>query len=289
MDSNPLISVSHEPLSTPFVFLSYAKEDQARVDKIYRRLRGDNLKPWIDHHQLRGGHDWDRVIRATIRKCPVFAVFLSRRSVKKRGYLQREIKEALDVVDELPEDTAFILPLRLDDCDIPDRLRRWHCLDLFRPGGYDRLRTSLIERLGPIYAPPRRRTTRVMAIPAFEEPADGVLFQHFLETDTFRHGMARDGRHVVSDGSFMFFRQELPDAFLSLKTMVLNSGEMKIGEITNAMPDSIIYRQDRNIIRTYLRGAGDDMTLVSLCDDNQCTVDARNWRLVDLFLRRYRA
>ena len=39
--------------------------------------------------------------------------------------VQREIRIALDVADEKPDGIVYI-PLRLEDCSVPDRLKKWH-------------------------------------------------------------------------------------------------------------------------------------------------------------------
>jgi class 3 adenylate cyclase len=78
-----------------------------------------------------------------VRESDVVLVCLSRGSINKRGYVQREIKSALDVADEQPEGSVFLIPLRLEDCDVPERLTRWHWVNLFEESGYARLLRSL--------------------------------------------------------------------------------------------------------------------------------------------------
>ena len=45
-------------------------------------------------------------------------VFLSRRSVEKRGYVQKEFKLTLRILDELPDGQLFLIPILIDDCDV---------------------------------------------------------------------------------------------------------------------------------------------------------------------------
>ena len=66
-------------------------------------------------------------------------IFLSRSSVAKRGYVQREMKMALDAWQESPEGTIHTIPVRLDDCDVPESFRRYHYTNLFEPNGFDRI------------------------------------------------------------------------------------------------------------------------------------------------------
>jgi hypothetical protein len=69
----------------------------------------------------------------------VIIVCLSETSVNKAGFVQKEIRFALDVADEQPEGRIYIIPLRLKECDVPERLKKWHWIDLFRKRGYERL------------------------------------------------------------------------------------------------------------------------------------------------------
>ena len=52
---------------------------------------------------------------------------------------------ALDVADEQPEGTIFLIPAKLEECETPGRLRRWHWVNLFEEGGYERLVAALAE------------------------------------------------------------------------------------------------------------------------------------------------
>jgi hypothetical protein len=49
----------------------------------------------------------------------------------------------LDVADEQPEDTIFLIPLRLENCPIPERLSRWHSVNFYDEQGYERLIDAL--------------------------------------------------------------------------------------------------------------------------------------------------
>lgn len=109
------------------IFLSYAKEDTHLVQELYRELRYANLYPWMDKPPkpwtLDGvgpGEDWDAVIRQRLREADVVLAFLSRTSVAKRGYVQREYRLALEIAAEQPAGLIFIIPVLLEECDPPD-------------------------------------------------------------------------------------------------------------------------------------------------------------------------
>ena len=129
---------------TPWIFLCHASEDKPQVAELYHRLKAAGYHPWLDKYNLLPGQDWWREIEKIIRDpYNLVLVCLSSNSVTKRGVVQREIKRALDVLDEMPEDTIYLIPTRLELCEAPDRLSYLHWVDLFEPDGFDNLKQSL--------------------------------------------------------------------------------------------------------------------------------------------------
>ena len=143
MDVSESSRASH-PLG---IFLCYSVDDKSAVRKLYRRLRRDGFSPWLDEKNLLAGQDWGLEISKAVRASDVIIICLSRTSVTKRGYVQKEIKFALDVADEHPEGAIFIVPLKLEDCDVPVRLSRWHWVNLFEKNGYKQLLHMLTRLL----------------------------------------------------------------------------------------------------------------------------------------------
>ncbi len=85
-------------------------------------------------------------IPKAIRNSSVVIVCLSKNSITKEGYIQKEIKIALDAADEKPEGTIYIIPVRLEECEVPQRLKGMQWVDLFEENGYDKLITSFRRR-----------------------------------------------------------------------------------------------------------------------------------------------
>jgi hypothetical protein len=138
------VSTADSELSLPLrVFLCHSSLDKPSVRSIYRRLERDGFTPWLDEEDLLPGQDWDRAIQDAIRKSDAVVVCLSTDSTNRRGYLQKEIQMVLDVADEQPEGHIFLIPARLEECDVPARLQRWQWVDLFTDQGYQKLRRAL--------------------------------------------------------------------------------------------------------------------------------------------------
>ena len=114
------------------VFISYAKEDSEIAKKLYDDLRKVGINAWLDSENLLPGQNWRTVIHDAIRKCRFFIPLLSSYSISKRGYIQKELKIALDILDELPREDIFIIPIRLDESrPSHEILSELHWVDLF--------------------------------------------------------------------------------------------------------------------------------------------------------------
>lgn len=118
--------------SKPRVFLAYAAEDAERAGKIYDLLERAGLAPWMDRRKLLPGQNWPRAIEGAIETAEFFVACFSRLSVRKRGNFQSELRYALDCARLAPVDDVFLIPVRLDECRLPEEIRkRWHYVDLF--------------------------------------------------------------------------------------------------------------------------------------------------------------
>lgn len=136
-------NVQMQPLK---VFLCHSSGDKPKVRELYRRLLKEGLDPWLDEENLLPGHDWQLEIPKAVKSSDVVLVCLSKGSINKAGYVQKEIMQALDVADEQPEGAIFLIPLKLEECEVPERLRKWHWVNLFDENGYQRLMRSLVNR-----------------------------------------------------------------------------------------------------------------------------------------------
>jgi len=114
------------------VFLCHASQDKPIVRELYQRLTAEGwIDPWLDEEKLLPGHEWDMEIEKAVETADAVIVFLSNNSVTKEGYVQKELRKVLDVADEKPEGTIFIIPVRFDNCLIPSRLKKWQYVDYF--------------------------------------------------------------------------------------------------------------------------------------------------------------
>lgn len=133
-------------------FLCHASGDKPRVRDLYSKLMASGIDPWLDEKNLLPGQRWSNEITSTVRKADVVIVCFSRDSITKTGYVQKEMRLALDVADEQPEGAMFLIPVRLEDCEIPDRFKHLHYANLFEDDGYTKLMNALQFRASEIGA-----------------------------------------------------------------------------------------------------------------------------------------
>src|SRR4029434_4093094 len=128
--------------SGPLVFRSYARADEEKARILYNELRKLGFTPWLDKEDLVPGQEWASEIRQIVQKADIFLLCLSK-TFAARGYRQVEVKMALDTAEEMPDDTIFIVPVRLEDCEPPEAIRKYHYFDFFSAADLSRTDRAL--------------------------------------------------------------------------------------------------------------------------------------------------
>ena len=126
------------------VFLCHASADKPKVRELYRYLRRRGVQPWFDEINLIGGQDWQVEIPKALATSDAIIICLTKNSVDKEGYIQKEIKFALDKALEMPEGRIFLIPVKFEECDLPYSLSRFQWVDLFSSeAGYSKMMKAL--------------------------------------------------------------------------------------------------------------------------------------------------
>jgi hypothetical protein len=125
------------------IFLLHARSDGEAVRRLYTRLIHDGVNAWLDREKLLPGQDWEYEIRKAIHSSDIVIVCLSRSFIKQGGYRHEELRIALEKANFVPDGEIFLIPARLEECDLPESLRRWQRVDLFDAHGYQQLLSAL--------------------------------------------------------------------------------------------------------------------------------------------------
>ncbi len=130
-------------------FLCYAKENSIGVREFRERLKTEDwIDPWFDEEDILPGQMWEGSVIEAVHNSHAVIIFLSSIAVRTEGFFHKELKLALDTAAEKPDGTIFIIPIRLDICDVPERLRPYQYIDYFGDEVHkDRVYSSLISAL----------------------------------------------------------------------------------------------------------------------------------------------
>ncbi len=114
------------------IFISYAREDYGSAKKLYDGLKNAGLKPWLDTENILPGQNWDEEIQKAVTNSKFFLPLFSNNSIKKGRYVQREFKLGMKTAKEIPKGQIFIIPAKLEVCEIPyKKIRSIQYVDLF--------------------------------------------------------------------------------------------------------------------------------------------------------------
>jgi TIR domain/SIR2-like domain len=137
------------------VFISYAREDLAAVQRLKAGLDAAGVRTWFDLERLEGGDDYDRKIQRNIARCSFFIPVVSAATERRvEGYFRREWSYAIDRARNIADGALFILPVTIDDtrggeAQVPDKFKAVHFTAL--PGGA--VTPEFAERLAALLAP----------------------------------------------------------------------------------------------------------------------------------------
>ncbi len=130
------------------IYLCYAPEDETKVKEIYQKLSDAGFKPWMDVKDILPGEIKENVSKKVIKQSDFFMVFLSANSVTTRGSFQKEIKIALNTWDEKLEDDIYLIPVKLDDCIVPEKFSSFQCADISEKKEWKRLIQAIHVGIG---------------------------------------------------------------------------------------------------------------------------------------------
>jgi hypothetical protein len=171
--------------ATVEIFLSYAQEDKDEVENLYQRLSNAGFKPWMDKKDILPGERWKSSIHRAVQSSDFFLVCLSVNSVNKRGFLQKEIKDALDIWQEKLESDIYLIPVRLEDCETPETLGDFQWVNLFEEDGWARLVQAIrvgMKRRGEAVKPITQKPIPHVSVQTADMASERRALQQYLST-----------------------------------------------------------------------------------------------------------
>lgn len=129
------------------VFLCHASQDKSSVRELSQRLYSEGwIDTWLDEKKILPGQDWREVIEEAVESSDIVIICLSSNSVNKEGHVQKELRYAREIALEKLEGSIFLIPLRIDECEVPRGVRFYQWADYFGEKK-DETYNSLLEAL----------------------------------------------------------------------------------------------------------------------------------------------
>ena len=126
------------------MFICYAREDLPTAKRLHDELARAGIAAWLDKKRLIGGQNWKIEVKKAMQRSRCILALLSSHSVSKSGYVQKELREALEMLEHLPPDRILIIPVRLDECEpAHEQLRDLQWIDLFE--SYDEGLAQIVQ------------------------------------------------------------------------------------------------------------------------------------------------
>jgi len=104
-----------------WTFISYSRKDKEFALKFARELKSAGYLVWLDQLDIPTGARWDDAVERALRECEIFLIILTTASISSEN-VKDEIGYAID-------HGKRIVPVLLEECEIPLRLRRFQYVD----------------------------------------------------------------------------------------------------------------------------------------------------------------
>lgn len=179
---------------SPGIFLSHSHFDRHFVKRLAQDLSRYGVHVWVDEAEMMIGDSLIEKIRAGIDSMDYVVAIISRHSVKSE-WVRREIDVAMN--QEIAGRRVKVLPLLIDDCDLPGFLLGKLYSDFRRPEKYNEALEVLLKRLGiDMYASPLSRRLG----PPLKPPDEAFLSAQMLRV----HIVFYDGKRFSFGDPRMF-------------------------------------------------------------------------------------
>jgi len=124
------------------VFLIYAREDIDAARNLKIELKKHGFNAWLDIDEINPGQMWQKAILHALEESAVAIVLISK-NFSNKGFIQKELNIAFDTLQNPVKDMSPVLPVRLDESNLPESLSGIYAINLNDIEDMNRLLTSL--------------------------------------------------------------------------------------------------------------------------------------------------
>ncbi|MBT8261498.1 MAG: toll/interleukin-1 receptor domain-containing protein [Bacteroidia bacterium] len=106
------------------IFFSYSRDNSDFVLGLAKELKDAGANVWLDQMDIKPGTRWDKSIETALKESGTLLVVLSKSAVASHNVMD-EVSYAL-------EEGKTVVPILLEECDVPFRLRRLQFADFIQ-------------------------------------------------------------------------------------------------------------------------------------------------------------
>ena len=118
----------------PKIFLCHSRDDKDFVERLANDLVNEGCRVWFDKWEIRIGDNIVKAINSGIGESDYLAFIISKSSVESPWVMNEWTSMFIQVVNEKK---AKILPILIEDCEVPAILRPYKYADLRDPDNYN--------------------------------------------------------------------------------------------------------------------------------------------------------
>jgi hypothetical protein len=187
------------------VFLSYSSDDKEKAQKIYHELIQKNINVWLDDYELSLGDSLIDRIKNAISASDYMVVILSKNSVKST-WMSHELGHYLY---NFSRRDITLLPVRVDNCEIPLSLTNYKFLDL--RNNFDKGVEKLVDSISAVPEVDFSKLTERK----FEELIAELFRRLGFENVVSVHGSEESGIDLKAEHKRVdLFGQEIKDSYV---------------------------------------------------------------------------
>ena len=125
------------------VFIIYSHKDRDSARKLTNDLKEMGYNPWLDEQEIVPGQNWTKTVYQAIENSSVALYLSSKNTEDQGGFAFKEMKAAREVLRAGQESQSPIIPIYLEESELPKELSEIHAVKLFEKNGMEQLDKGL--------------------------------------------------------------------------------------------------------------------------------------------------
>lgn len=220
------------------VFLSHAQQDKATAQLLALRLQDAGVDAWLDAN-IQVGENWQNAVQRNLRTSDYFIVLVSSVALSSPHFHNEVLRQ--DFIRELSDRSITVIPILLDDVELPDVIRHIQHVDFRRDP------RAAVEDLVSRLESTVNIDFSILSPYQFEELVADLLFDlgFQAEREVIFHGRQFDFR-IRFDSMDPFGGSTTEDWLIEVKHY--NSGRLSVAAVTEFAGIALAMRDQKTRI-----------------------------------------